>query len=963
MYSFSEVVTFDKIFKSVNDKRRYDTVTLDNGLKVIVVNDPDTIMSACALSVNVGSLHNKYVPLSDKGDKFTEVHGIAHFLEHMLFLGSEKYPDETIYSKLIGIFGGFCNAYTDMNSTCYYFSSSSVHFDQILDIFGNFFIKPLLTKSAIMREMKSVQEEHNKNYHNDNWRELQISRNISKHDNMWNGFATGTINSLNVANIDILLANFFNAYYVPTNMNLVLISNKPTKDLIAIAKNIFSLIPKRQLVQSPFKQNDYLPYDAPKIVLTSPIHTKNSLVITWQIPNYDIYFIKYRYINPLNFIAHVIKYRSENSIYDYLKRNNYATSLEVEPLQYINNVFLFSIQISLTPEGLIHKAFVVDVIYSYINLFRNICLSDLNGKIKDIYEEIQLIKQQEILYQNDNYTKEDSLEFVKSLAETLTTYKMKLPTEEVLIAGSLLSNYEPNINLIIFDILSYFKETNSVTYFISKNYEGILTKRDPWYGVEYELVRHNSLRKSATYKFELDTMKHLSLPNKNKYISKTIGRTTTDLVPYKHPVYVDSFKHYKLWYQYTANRFNNPYVSFTVHINLPKLTISILTWLAFKIYIDCIVDTMSTDLYQAMNALYEPELSLSQYDMTISIVGPYEKFGTLLNMFVKNMLRPERVDQNLFLKIRRKIYQDLTNNIFIAPYENTIQKLFLDTGALLYSTKDLLQQIMNVTYDTVLNAPDTVFSEVFIESIIIGNILLEDATNLALMFKPLSEKSMKSAKPKTSLRRINVGEKKVIRSLPDNSKEFNVASGLFYSIGNIRPITTYSKNFDLYSWNYITCACNLIDSIINHEYIDQLRTNEQLGYIVAADFILLGPDSDPLLTYGFVVQSSVKKSEYLVERTETFVRKMKEIISSEKEEDLLARKTSLINLLLRQPSNLNDLTIKSVNKAFNTDNVMNLEDILMNTYNNITVTNLVEFYDRYFYNEVTRSVWIVEINQ
>ena len=38
--------------------------------------------------------------------------GLAHFLEHMLFFSSEKYPEEDEYSKFIQEHGGFCNAYT-----------------------------------------------------------------------------------------------------------------------------------------------------------------------------------------------------------------------------------------------------------------------------------------------------------------------------------------------------------------------------------------------------------------------------------------------------------------------------------------------------------------------------------------------------------------------------------------------------------------------------------------------------------------------------------------------------------------------------------------------------------------------------------------------------------------------------------------------------------------------------------
>lgn len=52
-------------------------------MKVLLVSDPTTERSAASLSVGVGHM-------SDPDD----VPGLAHFLEHMLFLGTEKYPNE-----------------------------------------------------------------------------------------------------------------------------------------------------------------------------------------------------------------------------------------------------------------------------------------------------------------------------------------------------------------------------------------------------------------------------------------------------------------------------------------------------------------------------------------------------------------------------------------------------------------------------------------------------------------------------------------------------------------------------------------------------------------------------------------------------------------------------------------------------------------------------------------------------
>ena len=51
----------------------------------------------------------------------SSIGGLAHFCEHMLFMGSEKYPDENEFSSFVSKFGGSDNAHTDTNITVYSF--------------------------------------------------------------------------------------------------------------------------------------------------------------------------------------------------------------------------------------------------------------------------------------------------------------------------------------------------------------------------------------------------------------------------------------------------------------------------------------------------------------------------------------------------------------------------------------------------------------------------------------------------------------------------------------------------------------------------------------------------------------------------------------------------------------------------------------------------------------------------
>ena len=75
-------MSVSKVIKSISDKRIYRPLSLQNNLQCLVISDQDAQKSAAALSVSVGSLQDPQ-----------EAQGLAHYLEHMLFMGTEKYPE------------------------------------------------------------------------------------------------------------------------------------------------------------------------------------------------------------------------------------------------------------------------------------------------------------------------------------------------------------------------------------------------------------------------------------------------------------------------------------------------------------------------------------------------------------------------------------------------------------------------------------------------------------------------------------------------------------------------------------------------------------------------------------------------------------------------------------------------------------------------------------------------------
>lgn len=119
--------------------------------------------AAAAMIVGVGSLYDP-----------PECQGMAHFLEHLLFMGSAKYPTENAYDAFMTKHGGNDNAYTEMEHTVYHFDIPQEHLPKALDIFAQFFVHPLMLESSVDRELNAVESEFQLVKNSDNARVQQL---------------------------------------------------------------------------------------------------------------------------------------------------------------------------------------------------------------------------------------------------------------------------------------------------------------------------------------------------------------------------------------------------------------------------------------------------------------------------------------------------------------------------------------------------------------------------------------------------------------------------------------------------------------------------------------------------------------------------------------------------------------------------------------------------------------------
>ncbi len=122
--------------------------TLPYGLRVLVEERPYTHSVSLGCFVGVGS-----------GYETRPICGISHFIEHMLFKGSARYPTPKLLSDAIEGIGGVLDAYTDFDSTVYYAKVADIHFDRALDVLSDMLLHPCFNPKDVEKERRVITEE------------------------------------------------------------------------------------------------------------------------------------------------------------------------------------------------------------------------------------------------------------------------------------------------------------------------------------------------------------------------------------------------------------------------------------------------------------------------------------------------------------------------------------------------------------------------------------------------------------------------------------------------------------------------------------------------------------------------------------------------------------------------------------------------------------------------------------
>jgi len=362
------------IFLPQGESRQFKALTLDNGLRCVIISDPQTTLGAACMTVHAGNMNDP-----------AELPGCAHFTEHMLFLGTEKYPVEGDYKRYLLEHGGAGNASTGLEHTKYHFRVQSAFLEGALDRFAQFFISPSFAESATEREISAVESEYAKNLQIDSRQKFQLMRHMSDPCHPYNRFGSGNRATLAEApaatglDARARMMQWYREHYCTDAMTLCVYGDGTMDELEAMVRSMFQAVPQRTPPQQEEGGGAITPAPtcAPHTALAehglpfklaqsgvvatiNPVRQLRSVHVSWHLPHRP----PGDTARPYRLLSHLLGHEGKGSILAALKQRNLATGLSASTISttFQSNC---SITVVLTPEGERQWTEVLRVVYAY----------------------------------------------------------------------------------------------------------------------------------------------------------------------------------------------------------------------------------------------------------------------------------------------------------------------------------------------------------------------------------------------------------------------------------------------------------------------------------------------------------------------------------------------------------------------------------------------------------------------
>ncbi|MFB0981104.1 MAG: insulinase family protein [Alteromonadaceae bacterium] len=898
--------------QSPNDTKQYKPLTLSNGLRVLLIHNEQTHKSAAALAVNVGHF-------SDPKDR----EGIAHFLEHMLFLGTKPYPDGSEYQKYISQHGGSNNAWTATEHTCFFFDIHHQHFTHALDRFSQFFISPLLSKEFVEKERQNVDAEFKLKLKDDIRRLYDVHKETINQEHPFSKFSVGSIDTLadrKESDLTIEIRDFFNQHYRANIMTLVLEGPQTLDELstLAIAKftDIKATTSLHPVIDTPLYLADHQQIK----INVKPVKNDRQLIVSFAMPSIDPYYRN----KPESILTYLLGHEGEGSILSYLKKQSWALNLTAGSGVNGSNFKDFNLSIALTELGQQHINDIISSIFSYINLMKSAPINDF------YYQEKQAIA-------NLSFDYQEKLKPLDSVCQLVINMQHYSPDDY--IYGDYIMNgmKQQEVSLL----LGYLSAENMRVIHISANNK--FDKNSFWYQVPFSI---ENISPSQIKSWESEALKsYFSLPLKNPYIVKDpkIYACEQEIDPQKNiPKLIENSDGLSVWYK-QDNTFKVPKGYIYLGIDAP-LTIKDSKHIAMtRLFVDLYSDAVIEQHYDAELAGIHYHLFSHQGGMTLQISGISTKQDKLLQQLLTSLVT-ENFTEDRFELFKKQ----LTNHWNNAQTSKSISQLFSILSSTMQpknpTSHALAVALEKVTFKAFITFRKQLFDEITIEALMHGNWLIKDAEHFSHLLKSVFNHHY-ATKYAVKVPVLDIEGQGDIH-LPLELPEHDHAAVIYYPF--------VEKDLK-------TIAITMITSqVLSPLFFQEMRTEKQFGYLVGVGFI-------PINRYpgiAFYIQSPDTDADTLVTEINGFIISAQENLALLSNDDWQNIQQGLASQLQEKDSSLRIKSQRFWASICNKETSFNEKKQLIKVILSLTINDISQFFtDQLMVNDKTDRITLASYQE
>ncbi|CEL63782.1 insulysin [Rhizoctonia solani AG-1 IB] len=858
------------------DDRHYRCIKLENDLEVLLIHDPNADKSAASLDVEIGHLHDP-----------DDLPGLAHFCEHLSFMGTEQFPKENAYSEFITSNGGSTNAFTSAHNTNYYFNVGSKSLPGALSRFAGFFHSPLFSEACTSRELNAVDSENKKNRQNDVWRIHQLNKSLSKPGHPWAKFGTGNRETLTAASRkkthpELLppiasdssaisqapspspsevennetgdggaagretrrrLVEWWEAQYSAERMKLVVLGTESLDDLTNMVVREFSAVKNRGLGRTPLMLEDPRGTEHNGIIVyAKTVMDFRALEVSWSCEWQNPQYLT----KPATILGHLLGHEGPGSIHAYLKNKGWISYLSAGIHGGGRGFSFFKITTVLTKDGMDHHKEVLLTLYRYLEYLKASSLPAY------IHEENKIIAESRFRFAE----KRSAEKYVSSLSERLSG---PYPRDLALCAEQLVWEWdEPALR----SLLNSFTVERSRVMIMAK--EGLpegAWVNEKWYGTEYwtEAIPAALIEEAKM----LDDFHGMYIPKPNEFIPKNfdVERATVE-TPSKKPIKLRNTELSTIWHK-KDDQFWIPRARIILRLLNPICNATPRHSLLSRMFVDLVKDTLTEFTYDA-------ELAGMKYSIMCdgpSIVVVSEGYNDKLSVLMEHVLEKVKsiiITEDRVTVIAEQLQQEIENFYLTQPY--TLSNYYADhflreTG---WTPKQKLAELDYVTLNDIQHHAQELLARTHITMLIHGNIGSEESLRIGSRIESILGSRPITAAEKSLPRSLTLpkGSNYVWEDPVPNKEELNSSLTYYVEVGDLTNAP-------------LRATLLLFAQMIREPAFNQLRTKEQLGYVVSSSAWFLHGS----IGWHITVQSE-RKPVYLERRVESFLDLFKETLKA-----------------------------------------------------------------------------------